>query len=123
LSKWFQTKTFLWEYPIESYVKLSSAVAAILVGGLKCWMCPGIPTSNQDVRQAKNRKKGRWNLEKSSLKILGHSQPNFAEMILGWSPSKIVSSIESNLGRRAEPPDIFKEKNHPMTISSKFSSY
>jgi hypothetical protein len=36
LSKWFQTRRFLWEFPIESYVKLSSAVAAILVGGLKC---------------------------------------------------------------------------------------
>ena len=29
LSKWFQTKRFLWEFPIGSYVKLSSAVAAI----------------------------------------------------------------------------------------------
>jgi hypothetical protein len=36
LSKWFQTKRFLWEFPIGSYVKLSSAVAAILVGVLKC---------------------------------------------------------------------------------------
>ena len=35
-SKWFQTKRFLWEFPIGSYVKLSSAVAAILVGVLKC---------------------------------------------------------------------------------------
>jgi hypothetical protein len=26
-----------WEFPIGSYVKLSSAVAAILVGSLKCW--------------------------------------------------------------------------------------
>jgi hypothetical protein len=26
----------LWEFPIGFYVKLSSAVAAILVGGLKC---------------------------------------------------------------------------------------
>jgi hypothetical protein len=31
LSKWFQTKRFLWEFPIGSYVKLSSAVVAILV--------------------------------------------------------------------------------------------
>jgi hypothetical protein len=37
LSKWFQTKIFLWEFPIGSYVKLSSAVAAILVGVLKWW--------------------------------------------------------------------------------------
>jgi hypothetical protein len=27
LSKWFQTRRFLWEFPIGSYVKLSSAVA------------------------------------------------------------------------------------------------
>jgi hypothetical protein len=31
-----QTRRFLWEFPIGSYVKLSSAVAASLVGGLKC---------------------------------------------------------------------------------------
>jgi hypothetical protein len=36
LSKWFHTRRFLWEFPIGSYFKLSSAVAAILVGGLKC---------------------------------------------------------------------------------------
>ena len=41
-----------------------------------------------------------WNLKKrgdeikkksSPLKLLSQFQPNFAEMILGWSPSKIVS--------------------------------
>ena len=53
---------------------------------------PVIPTSNQDGRQAKNRKKGGWNLKKNSpLKLLSQSQPNFAEMILGWPPSKMVS--------------------------------
>jgi hypothetical protein len=31
-----QTRRFLWEFPIESYVKLNSAVVAILVAGLKC---------------------------------------------------------------------------------------
>jgi hypothetical protein len=36
LSKWFQTRRCLWEFPIGSYVKLSSAVVAILVGVLKC---------------------------------------------------------------------------------------
>jgi hypothetical protein len=30
------TRRLLWEFPIGSYVKLSSAVVAILVGGLKC---------------------------------------------------------------------------------------
>ena len=38
------------------------------------------------------RKKGGWNLKKSSpLKLLSQSQPNFAEMILRWSPFKTVS--------------------------------
>ena len=36
LSKWFQTRRFLQEFPIGSYAKLSSAVAAILVRGLNC---------------------------------------------------------------------------------------
>jgi hypothetical protein len=38
------------------------------------------------------RKKGEWNLKKSSpLKLLSQLQPNFSGMILGWPPSKIVS--------------------------------
>jgi hypothetical protein len=37
LSNWFQTRRFLWEFPIGFYVKLSSAVATILVVVLKCW--------------------------------------------------------------------------------------
>ena len=38
-------------------------------------------------------KRGGWNLKKKSspLKLLSQSQPNFAEMILRWSPFKIVS--------------------------------
>ena len=47
-------------------------------------LCPVIPTSNQDGRQAKNRKRGDENKKISSpLKLLSQSQPNFAEMILG----------------------------------------
>ena len=38
------------------------------------------------------RKKGDENKKKSSpLKLLCQSQPNFAEMILGWSPFKLMS--------------------------------
>ena len=38
------------------------------------------------------RKRGDEIKKKSSpLKLLSQSQPNFAEMILGWSPFKIVS--------------------------------
>ena len=40
----------------------------------------------------KLEKRGDEILKKSSpLKLLSQSQPNFAEMILGWSPFKIVS--------------------------------
>ena len=39
------------------------------------------------------RKKRGWKLKKSSpLKLLSQYQPNFAEMILGWSPFKIMSA-------------------------------
>jgi hypothetical protein len=55
LSKWFQTRRFIWEFPIGSYVGLSSAVVAILVRGLKC---PVILISNQDSHQAKIEKRG-----------------------------------------------------------------
>jgi hypothetical protein len=59
-------------------------------------MFPVIPTSNQDGHQAKKRKKnGGMKIKKKSspLKLLNQSQPNFAEMIIGWSPSKIVFGI------------------------------
>ena len=50
-----------------------------------------IPTSNQEGRQAKNRKREDEIKKKSSLKLLSQSQPNFAELILRWSLFKIVS--------------------------------
>jgi hypothetical protein len=62
------------------------------------------------------------------LEPVAQLEPNFGGMVLGWPPTKIVSGDPDfhclgHLGRRAEPPDIFLEENHPMTISSKFSSY
>ena len=42
-------------------------------------------------RLCKLEKRGDEILKKSSLKLLSQSQPNFAEMILRWSPFKIVS--------------------------------
>jgi hypothetical protein len=34
----------------------------------------------------------------SPLKLLSQSQPNFAEMFLGWSPSKFMSGISDPMG-------------------------
>jgi hypothetical protein len=70
-------------------------------------LCPVIPTSNQDGHQAKNRKKGDEIKTKSSpLKLLSEFQPNFAEIILGWSPSKIVSGISELVPRWLPQPDL-----------------
>jgi hypothetical protein len=70
-------------------------------------MCPVIPTSNQDDRQAKNRKRGDEIKKKSSpLKLLSQSQPSFAEMILGWSPSKFVSVISDLRPRWPPQPNL-----------------
>jgi hypothetical protein len=50
-------------------------------------MCPVIPTSNQDGRQAKNRKRGDEIKKKSSpLKLLSQSQPNFGRFFLNFIP-------------------------------------
>jgi hypothetical protein len=67
--------------------------------------------TRRDGHQAKNRK--RWDEIKkksSPLKILSQSQPNFAEMILGWSSSKIVSGISD-----LQP----SEGGHPRIIPPK----
>jgi hypothetical protein len=66
-----------------------------------------IPTSNQDGRQAKNRKSGEEIKNNSSpLKLLSQSQPNFAEMILVWSPSKVVSGISDLRPRWPPQPNL-----------------
>ena len=38
----------------------------------------------------------------SPVKLLSQSQPNFAEMILGWPPSKIMSGISDRDGRHSQ---------------------
>jgi hypothetical protein len=70
-------------------------------------MCPVIQTSNQDGRQAKNRKKGNEIKKKIyPLKLLSQSQPNFAEMIHGWSPFKIMSGISDHRPRWPPQPNL-----------------
>jgi hypothetical protein len=70
-------------------------------------LCPVIPTSNQDDRQAKIGKRRDEILKKSSpLKLLSQSQPNFAEMILGWFPSKCVSGISDLRPRWPPQPNL-----------------
>jgi hypothetical protein len=42
----------------------------------------------------------------SPLKLLSQSQPNFVEMILGWSSSKIVSDISEHRPRWPTHPNL-----------------
>jgi hypothetical protein len=42
----------------------------------------------------------------SPLKLLSQFQPNFAEMILGWSPSKFVSGISYLRPRWLPQPNL-----------------
>jgi hypothetical protein len=54
----------------------------------------------------------------SPLKLLSQSQPNFAEMILGWFPFKIVS-VSAILNPRWLTDTILKG-DHLRIISAKF---
>jgi hypothetical protein len=70
----------------------------------------------------------------SPLKLLSQSQPNFAEMILGWSSSKVVSDIEQfwpfeeisifsngvHLGYRKALMDTILKGDHLRIIQTKF---
>jgi hypothetical protein len=84
-------------------------------------LCPVIPTFNQDGRQAKNRKRWAEIKKKCSLKLLNQSQPNFAEFPIGFYV-KLSSVVGAIMVEGPNPTDTFLEENHPMTISSKFSS-
>ena len=58
-------------------------------------------------RLCKLEKRGDEITKKSSpLKLLNRSRPNFAEMILGWSSSKIVSNISELRPRWPPQPSL-----------------
>ena len=58
-------------------------------------------------RLCKLEKRGDEIKKKSSLKLLSQSQSKFAEMILGWSSSKIVSDISEHRPRWPPQPNLF----------------
>jgi hypothetical protein len=62
--------------------------------------------------------------KKHRMEPVAQLEPNFDEIVKGWSSSKIAKfGCGGHLGRTAEPSDTFLEENHPMTISSKLCSY
>jgi hypothetical protein len=66
-----------------------------------------LSTSADFDRLCKLEKRGDEFKKKSSpLKLLSQSQPNFAEMILKWSSSKIVSGISEHRPRWPPQPNL-----------------
>jgi hypothetical protein len=108
LVQWFLRRRFLCEFPIGSYVKLSSTVGAILVEG-------------------PNRRTHFW---KRTIQWLFHQNLVLIEQMV--SDKKIFMGIShrvlclikfgsgGHLGRRSEMPDTILEGDHPRIISAKF---
>ena len=112
MSKWFQTRRFLWEFPIGSYVKLSSAVVAILVGGLKCRteFCKG--TTQGSFQQSLVEIGSVVSEEKIFFLI---SSPFF--LFLAWQPSWLEVRITGhNFGRGPS-------KDHSTKVWSKLAQW
>jgi hypothetical protein len=53
----------------------------------------------------------------SPLKLLSQSQPNFAKMILGWSPSKIASGISNRRRLKCEKLTTDDDERNLMAIA------
>jgi hypothetical protein len=69
--------------------------------------------SNSGYLELRLEKRGDEILKKSSpRKLLSQLQPNFAEMILGWPPSKLVSRVGLS--------DTILKRTHPGTIPARF---
>jgi hypothetical protein len=106
LSKWFQTRRFLflWEFPIGSYVKLSAAVVAILVGGLKC-----------RTQFLKGITQGSF---QQSLVEIGSVISE--KIFFKFHPPFFLFYLGGHLGWKSGSSDTLLEGGHPRTIPPKF---
>ena len=73
-----------------TFVDCNKILLKWFLGGLLLKLCWTTPTSDQNGRQAKNRKKSF--LKSSSLKVISQFHLNLAEIVLGWSSTKIGSN-------------------------------
>jgi hypothetical protein len=88
LRKWIQTRRLLWEFPIGSYVELSSAVVTILVGVLKCWTQFWKGTTQESFQQSLVEIGSVVSEEKIFFKF---HPPFFAH--LAFRPCELLSSL------------------------------
>jgi hypothetical protein len=90
---------------IVSYVKLSSAVAAILVGGLKCWTHFWKGTTQGSFQQ--------------NLVEIG-SVVSEEKIFFKFHHPFFYFKLDGHLGWKAGSPDTNLEGGHPRTIPRKF---
>jgi hypothetical protein len=115
LSKWFQTRRLLWEFRIGFYVKLSLAVAAILVGGVKC-RTPFWKGTTQGSFQQSLVEIGSVVSEE---KIFFKFHPLFF-LLLAWQPSWLEVGITGhNFGRGPSKDHFIKVAIGPVVSEEK----
>jgi hypothetical protein len=130
LSNWFQTIRFLWEFPIGSYVKLSSkfkknlllwnywanlnqTLRKLSLGGPLPKLCPAFQTSDQDGHHSRT--------------YLGPSNDDFIKVwfqLSNWFQTRrflCEFPIGSYVKLRSAVQPSWSE-GHPMTILSKLDS-
>ena len=105
LAQWFLRRRFLCEFPIGSYVKLSSAVGAILVEG-----------QNRQTYFWKRIIQWLFHQHFSSYWGNGFRQEDFYGNFLCW----IKFGCGGHLGRRSKMSDTILEGDHPRIISANF---
>ena len=93
-------KKNLWEFPIGSYVKLSLAVTAILVGSLKCWTQFWKGTTQGSFQQSLVE----IGKVVSEEKIFFKFHPPFF-LFLAWWPSWLEVGIIRHIIGRGPPKD------------------
>jgi hypothetical protein len=135
LIKWFQTRRFLLEFPIGSYVKLSSGVAAILVGVLKYRTQFWKRTTQESFQQCLLEIGSVVSEEKmffkfhppfflscSSLCLYSSNLGTFWLKIEQFWPFEEISifSHGGHLGYRTALKDTILKGDHPRIISAKF---
>ena len=106
LAQWFLRRRFLCEFPIGSYVKLSSAVVAILVGVLKCRTQFWKRITQESFQQSLVEIGSVVSEEKIFFKI---SSPFFLICIIGQNRQKFIKN-----------PVIYVKKLIIMLIQFKF---
>jgi hypothetical protein len=127
LAQWFLRRRFLCEFPIGPYVKLSSAVGAILIEGPNRrihfwkrtiqWLFHQNFVFIEQMVSDKARKCPNLNCISIMMSFLTYIMGFFYEL---WTFDRLCKLEKEGMKLKK---NLLLEENHPMTISSKFCSY